>query len=149
MAHTENQPHGLGAMLRDLGSAIGEMFGAGKLDPEKAATVEVVFGLLGYLAGADSIVTTHEAEFTNRMMDELKLSTRARDLAHEAFTRGRKREIELNVEINRFLAIHPKGSAEAKHLHDSLYRLAAADGRMQPREKLVLEQITGALGFSD
>ena len=148
MAHTDHQPHGFGAMLRDLRTAIGEMLGGGKLEPEQAATVEVVFGLLGYLAGADSIVTTHEAEFTNQLMDELNLSTRARDLAHEAFARGRKREIEINVEINRFLSIHPKGSTEAKHLHDSLYRLAAADGRLMPREKIVLDQITAALGFA-
>lgn len=151
MAHEESpaQSNRFGSMLRDLGASIGALLGAGKLEPEQAVSVEVAFGLLGYLAGVDSIVTSHEAEFVNQLMDDLQLSTRARDLAQQAFTRGRKREIDVAAEVGRFLQIYPQGSSETHRLHDALYRLAAADGRLQPREKAFLDAITARLGFSN
>lgn len=150
MAHGENPAQGsrFGALLRDLGSSIGELLGGGRLEPEQIVSVEVFFGLLGYLAGVDSIVTSHEAEFVNQFMEDLQLSGRGRELAQQAFTRGRKREIELRSEIERFLAAYPQGGAEARKLHDALYRLAAADGRLQPREKAFLEEASQLLGFT-
>ncbi len=151
MAHGENPAQGsrFGSLLRDLGASIGELLGGGKLEPEQNASVEIAFGLLGYLAGIDSIVTSHEAEFINQLMDDLQLPTRARDLAQQAFTRGRKREIDVDREVGRFLQMHPPGSANARRLHDALYRLAAADGRLQPREKTFLDATTAKLGFSE
>ena len=134
-----------GAILRDLGSSIGDLLGGGRLEPEQAVSVEVAFGLLGYLAGVDSIVTSHEAEFVNQLMDDLQLSTRARDLAQQAFARGRKREIGIDAELDRFLATYPRGGTEARRLHDARYRLAAADGRLQPREKAFLDAVTAKL----
>lgn len=150
MAHGENPVQGsrFGAILRDLGSSIGELLGGGRLEPEQTSSVEVAFGLLGYLAGVDSIVTSHEAEFVNQLMDELQLSTRARDLAQQAFARGRKRDISVEAELDRFLQTYPHGGGEARRLHDALYRLAAADGRLQPREKAFLDTVTAKLGFA-
>ncbi|MCQ4166246.1 TerB family tellurite resistance protein [Tahibacter harae] len=150
MAHGENPVQGsrFGSMLRDLGASIGELLGGGKLEPEQAVAVEVAFGLLGYLAGVDSIVTSHEAEFVNQLMDDLQLSNRARDLAQQAFTAGRKREISVDSELARFLQLYAPGGSEARKLHDALYRLAAADGRLQPREKAFLDGVTGKLGFA-
>lgn len=150
MAHGENPAQGsrFGAILRDLGSSIGELLGGGRLEPEQTLSVEVAFGLLGYLAGVDSIVTSHEAEFVNQLMDELQLSTRARDLAQQAFARGRKRDIAVEAELDRFLQTYPRGGGEARRLHDALYRLAAADGRLQPREKAFLDTVTAKLGFA-
>lgn len=150
MAHAENPVQGsrFGAILRDLGSSIGELLGGGRLEPEQTLSVEVAFGLLGYLAGVDSIVTSHEAEFVNQLMDELQLSTRARDLAQQAFARGRKRDIGVEAELDRFLQTYSRGGGEARRLHDALYRLAAADGRLQPREKAFLDTVTAKLGFA-
>ena len=103
--------------------------------------------LLGYLAGADSIVTSHEAEFANGLMDQLDLPARGRDLAQGAFLRGRQRKIEVDAELKRFLAEFPAGSTEAGRLYDALVQLAAADGRVRPTERIFLEQVTRGLGF--
>ncbi|MEO8673109.1 MAG: TerB family tellurite resistance protein [Tahibacter sp.] len=140
-------PGAFGSLLKDFRSAFGEMFGGGKLDPKQETTIEVMFALLGNLAGADSIVTTHEAEFTNQMMDEFQLSTRGRDLAQDAFTRGRKREIDVDHELKRYLSLYRTGSPEVERLYDALLRLAAADGRLRPGEKILLEKITVGLGY--
>jgi DnaJ like chaperone protein len=141
-------PGPISAVIRDFRTALGDLFGGGRLEPEQETSVQVIFGLLGYLAGADSIVTTHEAEFTNQLMDEFDLSTRARDLAHIAFARGRKREIDVETEVRRYLLVHPKGSPEVERLYDALLQLAAADGRLRPGERAMLEQVTKTLGFS-
>jgi DnaJ like chaperone protein len=137
---------GVGAVLRDLKGAIGELFTGGKLGEQYHMPVEVVFGLIGYLAKADSIITSHEAEFVNSLMNELNLPTQGRARASAAFDNGRLRKIDVKAEAKRFLAVYPKGSNEHNRLFDALLQLAAADGRVFPRERVVLEEITTALG---
>jgi DnaJ like chaperone protein len=139
---------GFSAVLRDMKISLGELFTGGRLDSNQELLVQVLYGLLGYLAAADSIVTSHEAEFTNDLMDELHLPTRGREVAMAAFDRGRKRQIDLDLELQRFLVTFPKGSPEVARLYDSLVRLAGADGRIRPGERAFLEKITLGLGFS-
>jgi DnaJ like chaperone protein len=138
----------VGAVLRDLKGALGELFTGGKLNEQLHMPVEVAFGLIGYLAKADSIITSHEAEFVNGLMDEFNLPTQGRARANAAFDQGRLRKIDVKAEAARFLAVYPKGSNELNRLFDTLLQLAAADGRIFPRERVVLEEITSALGFS-
>lgn len=135
-------------MLRDIGSAVGELFGGGRLDPAERLRVEVLFGLLGYLAKADGIITSHESEFVNALMDEFKLSIPGREVAHLAFERGRTKQVDVDAEVARYLAQHPKGSDEAGHLYDTLLRLAASDGRLYARERAAMETLSVALGHS-
>jgi DnaJ like chaperone protein len=146
MGNSDNS--GVGAVLRDLRGALGELFTGGKLNEQYHMPVEVAFGLIGYLAKADSIITSHEAEFVNSLMNELNLPTQGRARASAAFDNGRLRKIDVKAEVQRFLAVYPKGSNELNRLFDTLLRLAAVDGRIFPRERVVLEEITTALGFS-
>jgi DnaJ like chaperone protein len=139
---------GFGGILRDLRGAIGELFTGGKLDDQYHMPVEVAFGLIGWLAKADSIITSHEAEFVNKLMDELNLPTQGRAIASAAFDRGRLRKIDVRQEAQRFLEVYPKGSVELNRLFDTLLRLAAVDGRVFARERVALEEMTSALGFS-
>lgn len=143
-----NDRSALGSVLRDLKGAIGELFTGGKLDQQYHMPVEVAFGLIGWLAKADSIITSHEAEFVNQLMDELDLPTQGRAIASAAFERGRTRQIDVQAEAGRFMSVYPKGSPELYRLFDTLLRLAAVDGRVFPRERKALEELTTALGFS-
>lgn len=128
-------------------SALGEIFGGGTVTADQQLMIEVLFGLLGALAQADSIVTTHETEFVNELMDEEELSTNARRIAKESFDRGRHRQIDGEAEGRRFVARFGKGSSQVDRLYDALLRLAAADERIRPREREFLEKLTIALGF--
>lgn len=139
---------GFSGLLRDLRAAMGGLFTGGALDDKQRMPIEVAFGLIGWLAKADGIITSHEAEFANRLMDELGLPTRGRAIANAAFDRGRLREIDAAHEIGRFLQTYPKGSVELNRLYDTLLRLAAADGRIFARERTALETLTDAFGFS-
>lgn len=138
---------GIGAVLRDMGSSLGELLGGGKLGQAEEVSTGVLFGLLGALARADSIVTSHETGLVNGLLDELKLSTRGRELALTAFDRGRRNELNLADELDRLFTVHARGSEQAARLFDSLVRLAAADGRIRPREREFLNELTLRLGY--
>lgn len=145
---SETNSGGFGGLFRDLGLGLSDLFGGGKPDADRVLTLEVLFGLLGYLAKLDSLVTSHEAEFINGMMDTLKLSVRERQVAAEAMQRGRNREIDLVAELQRFRGLHPLGSPQVEHLYDALLRLAAADERLRPKERQFLETVTVELGYT-
>jgi len=138
---------GFGGVLRDIGHALGGLFGGGNLDPQRQMTLEVLFGMLGYLAKLDSLITSHEADFINGLMDQLKLSIKEREVASGALERGRNREIVLVDEFRRFRTVHATGSAEAERLYDALVKLAAADDRLRPKERQFLETATLELGY--
>ena len=134
-------------VLRDVRIALGEMFGAGKLNPQQELSVEVLFGLLGVLSRADGVVSDIEAHFTNELMDELDLSTSARKLASDAFGRGIHKKLSVDAEIQRFLQTFPRGSSEVERIYESLLRLAAVDGTVRRGERTFLEQVTAGLGY--
>jgi hypothetical protein len=148
MVKSENvaEGGGLRSVMREVRLALGDLFG-GKLDPSHEMMLRVLFGFLGALAQADGLVSSEEADYTNELMDELELGARARQVASEAFQLGRRRQIDLEEEIQRFLISFPHGSLEADRLYDSLLRLAAADHKIRPGERVFLERVTLALGF--
>lgn len=136
---------GLRGVFREVRLALSDLVG-GKLDPSHEIMLQVLFGLLGALARADGVISSEEADYTNSLMDELELGTRARQLATEAFQSGR-RQVDLEREIQRFLITFPHGSTEVDRLYDSLLRLAAADKRIRPGERQFLERVTVGLGY--
>jgi DnaJ like chaperone protein len=134
------------SVFTDVRDVLGGLFG-GKLDAKHEVLVQGTFGLLGAMARADGVVSTEEAAFTNMLMDELKLSTRARQLATEAFARGCKRDYDIDRETLNLTNIFPKNSDELRRVYDSLIRLATADAMIRPGERRFLEKITVGLGF--
>ena len=148
MPFEEKQAGMFGGLIRDIKSVVGGLVSGGRLEPEKEMAIDVLFGLLGVVAGADSIVTTHEAEFVNELMDEIALAGKGREMAYAAFNRGRRREVDVDADLTKLLKVYPKGSQEVARVFDSLVRLAASDGRMRPSERKLLEQITAQLGYS-
>jgi DnaJ like chaperone protein len=144
---TDTTGSGMGSVLRDLRSAIGELFTGGKLAKERELPVEVLFSLIGYVAKADSIVTSHEADLVNTLMDEMELPSGGRALANEAFELGRLRKIDVVREAERIKKLYPAGSTALLQWLDILVRVALADGRLFPRERETLETIAAELGF--
>jgi DnaJ like chaperone protein len=145
---SEDSGAGFAGILRDLRSAVGELFTGGKLPKERELPVEVLFALIGYVAKADSIVTSHEAEFVNSVMKDMDLPSGGLALANAAFERGRMRQIDLAHEAARIQVLHPAGSSELLRWLDLLIGVAMADGRLFPRERATLEEVGAALGFS-
>jgi len=136
-----------GGVLREIGQSLGSLFGGGHVEPARRVSLEVLFGMLGYLAKIDSLITSHEADYINHMMDELKLTIREREVASEALQRGRNREIDLLGEFRRFREHFKPGTAEVERLYNALIALAAADERLRPKERQFLETVTAELGY--
>lgn len=140
-------PAGGPGLIRQIRGVLGELFGGGRVDADQQTTLEVLFALLGAMAQADSIVTSHETEFVNDLMDELGLSSHARSIAKDAFDRGRQKKVDSEAEARRLLARFGAKSTQVEQVYDAILRLAAADERLRPRERELLEGITQALGF--
>lgn len=134
-------------VFSDVRDALGGLFG-GKLDAKHEALVQGMFGLLGAMARADGVVSTEEAAFTNTLVDELKLSSRARQLATEAFARGSKRDYDVDREALTLTSVFNRDSTELHRVYESLIRLAMADAMIRPGERRFLEKVTVCLGFT-
>ena len=134
------------SVFHDVRLAIGDLFGS-KLDVKQEVLIQVLFGLLGGMARADGVVSTEEAQFTNGLMDELQLNSKARKIAAESFDRGCRREYDIDGDILRLLKTYARGSSEIDRIYDSLLRLAAADHTIRRGERTFLEKVTLGLGF--
>ncbi len=140
---------GFGGALNDIRLLLTDLLGMGKPDPEKHMVIEVFFGLMGYLAKADRLVSSHESNLANSLMDEIDLSLAARRIAMESFDRGMRKDIHVDAELLRFTDVHKAGSAEAQRLHEVLVRLVASDGRLSPSEYELMQQVGKDLGVPD
>lgn len=138
---------GFSGALLDIRLLLTDLLGLGKPDPEKQMVIEVFFGMMGYLAKADRLVSSHESNLANLVMDEINLSLAARRIAMEAFDRGMRKDIHIHAELLRFTDAHAAGSPEAVRLHNVLVRLVAADGRLNPGEYELMKQIGDDLGI--
>ena len=140
---------GFGGALNDIRLLLTDLLGLGKPDPEKQMVIEVFFGLMGYLAKADRLVSSHESNLANSLMDEIDLSLAARRIAMESFDRGMRKDIHVDAELLRFTDVHKAGSTEAQRLHGVLVRLVASDGRLSPSEYELMQQVGKDLGVPD
>ncbi len=138
---------GFGGALQDIRLLLIDLLGMGKPDPEKQMVIEVFFGLMGYLAKADRLVSSHESNLANGVMDEINLSLAARRIAMESFDRGMRKDIHIQAELLRFTDVHAAGSPEAERLHAVLVRLVASDGRLNPSEYDLMKQVGDDLGI--
>ena len=138
---------GFRGVINDIRLLLTDLLGLGKPDAEQQVIIEVFFGLMGYVAKADRLVSSHESDLANAIMDDIDLSMAGRRMAMEAFERGMSRNINVRAELLRFTDAHPTGSAHNNRLYDILVRLAASDGRLDQREYDTMVEITRDLGL--
>lgn len=138
---------GFSGALADIRLLLTDLLGLGKPDPEKQMVIEVFFGMMGYLAKADRLVSSHESNLADSIMDEINLSLAARRIAMDAFDRGMRKDIHIEAELLRFTDVHAAGSSEAERLHNVLVRLVASDGRLNPSEHDLMKQVSEQLGI--
>ena len=136
-----------GGMWSQVKDALGGIFGRG-LSSERKMEVEVTFGLIGFVAKADGLITSYESEFTNKLLDELELNLDGRAVAMAAYDQGRTPGFDVESCARRFLDKYPAGSGEMEHLFESLLRLALSDDRVYPRERQALERLAAAFDVS-
>jgi DnaJ like chaperone protein len=129
-----------------VSGTLGTLFKKETLDPKEQVFISVLFALLGSLARADGVVTHEEAEHGEELIARMGLSKVGRKLAFESFERGRAGGLDIDAEINYFLAHYPAHSTHAEELLDALLSLAKADGRVRIPEKSWLTRVGKLLG---
>lgn len=135
------------SMWQHLGGMLGGIFG-GRLSADEQVQVEVLFGLIGFLAKADGLITSYETDYANKMMDDLKLTLGGRELALNAFERGRTTGYNVEAEVARFSGKNATGSEPMERMFEALLRLALSDSRIYPRERSALERVATAFGLT-
>lgn len=138
---------GLRGVFSDIRLLLSDMLGLGRPNAERRMTIEVFFGMMGYVAKTDRLVSSHESNVANAAMDEIDLSLAEREIASMAFDRGMSRNINAQAELLRFTDTHKPGSEQIDRLFDILVRLAASDGRLDTREYEALQCIAKGLGL--
>ena len=135
-------------MWKSVKNALGGFFGPG-LSDERRMEVEVTFGLIGFLAKSDGLITSYESEFTNQLLDHLELNLDGRAIAMAAYDAGRTKGYDVETAVARFSERYKVGSQEMENLFDSLLRLSLSDGRVYPREREALVRLATAFGLSE
>ena len=135
------------SVFAQVKEALGGIFGRG-LSAERRMEVEVTFGLIGFVAKADGLITSYESEFTNKLLDQLELNLDGRAVAMAAYDQGRTMGFDVETCVKRFLDKYPAGSEEMERLFESLLRLALSDDRVYPRERQALERLAAAFEVS-
>lgn len=134
--------------LRWISDTFGGLFGGETLDPKETVFISTLFTLLGSLARADGMVSAEEAAQGEEMIDRMQLGRSGRRLAVESFERGRAGGLDVNAELDQFLAVFPVSSTHSEQLLDALLALAKADGRLLIPERSWLIKVGGRLGLS-
>ena len=145
--NTSDTHSGLRGVFSDIKLLLSDMLGLGKPDAERQMMIEVFFGMMGYVAKTDRLVSSHESNVANAAMDEIDLSLAEREIASTAFDRGMSRNINPDAELLRFTDANKPGSEQIDRLFDILVRLAASDGRLDTREYDALKGIAKSLGL--
>ena len=137
-----------GSFAAELRRVISGVFGAGAVDPRQERTFEILFRLLGHLSRIDGQITEEETGVVCAILGESHLPAALRDRAMAAYN-GDGSEIDLKVELERYLEVYPPGSPEISSLFENLIGLAQADGRIDTAEQAFLDELTKWLGIPE
>jgi DnaJ like chaperone protein len=142
-----NNEHG--GLWHSVKNTLGGLVGASGLTQDRRTEIEVLFGLIGFLAKSDGLITSYETEFTNNLLDHLDLNIPAREIAMAAYDAGRTAGYDVEQAAHRFSALYKIGSDEFHSLYESLLKLSLSDGRVYPRERMALVRVSAAFGLSE
>jgi hypothetical protein len=133
----------------DLRRILRDAFLGAHWDERQERTFEILFRLLGHLSRLDGLVSVEERRVAIHAMDDLEMPQVLRARALAAFDLEPGVEVDLRLEIERYLEEFHVGSPQLRLLCDCLKRLAAADGYVDSRERAFLEELDYVLGITD
>ena len=121
----------------------------GGLRVMQSQLIETVFGVMGALCKADSVVTRDEIQAVERIFRMLNLAGAQREQAKAAFNRGKQPDYDLDAAVDSFARVS-RGRAPLLQLFLQLQVMAvAADGRIDPAEHAMLVRVARRLGLGE
>jgi len=137
-----------------IGSSIdrARSYGMGGINPlsnaqRKEVFLETVFVLMGKLAKADGRISKDEIAHVEHFIQKNGMSAEHRQQAIAQFKRGSAADFDITEALNQFVA-HCGHTLNLKQvLMMYLIVMALADGKLDPAEQTLLEQIALRLGY--
>lgn len=114
----------------------------------QAVFLETVFVLMGKLAKADGRISQIEVDHVEAFIQKMGMSAEHRQEAIRQFKRGADPEFDISATLDHFM----KNCGHSFNLRQVLLVyltvMALADGKLDPAERRILEQIAAHLGYS-
>jgi uncharacterized tellurite resistance protein B-like protein len=146
LGSSNSRTHARIGLFARVGDRLAEITGARRLDAPTAAAIDRRYTVLGALAAADGIVTSHETDWVNALMDRDDLSVAARAVACAAFDAGRRTRGATDAAILALAGGAACGTGGIARLIDDMVVLAVADERLRPSEIAWMHRFAEALG---
>ena len=139
----------VGGLIGYVAGQVARKLLIGGLQIAQTALVESVFSVMGALCKADNVVSRDEIQAVEQIFGMLRLNKEQRDLAKQAFAKGKQPDFDLDAAVDKFAAIS-RGRAPLIQLFLQLQVMAvAADGQVHEAEHVMLVRIAGRLGLSE
>jgi DnaJ like chaperone protein len=111
--------------------------------------LEATFAVMGAVCKADGVVSQDEIRVTEEMFVRLNLSPEQREVAKEAFRRGKAPDFDLDATVDGFVRA-ARGATEFFQLFLQIQLSAvAADGQVHPAELELLVRVARRMGLSE
>lgn len=132
--------------LNAIGSA--EALGHGDTERVQTAFFTTTFSVMGYIAKSDGHISREEIALAERVMEQMRLSPRQRQVAIDLFNEGRKDNFPLEQVLGQFRREAARRSTLLQMFLEIIVATAFADGQIDPRERELLQSIASRLGFA-
>lgn len=138
------------------GGLIGQLSGFGNVGgvtgiktQKQSVFFETVFTLMGKLAKADGRVSEAEIAHVEAFMKQLNMSPANRKKAIKHFQTGAKPDYNIDTVIAPFLQATQQSPNLKQMLMVYLVRVAAADGKLDPKETELMREVAQKVGYSE
>ncbi|WP_372986638.1 co-chaperone DjlA [Marinobacter sp.] len=121
----------------------------GKLQNIQSGFLESVFAVMGALCKADGVVTRDEIQMAESMFARFRLNHKQREMAKQAFNRGKSEDFDLDAELDRFMRVSARQPALLQMFLQVQVSAVAADGVVHPAEHQMLVRIARRLGLPE
>ena len=111
--------------------------------------VESVFAVMGALCKADGVVSRNEIDMAEAMFLRFRLNESQKNMAREAFNRGKSPDFDLDAELDRFLQSAGRQPAFLQMFLQVQVSAVAADGEVHRAEHEMLVHIARRLGLPE
>ena len=105
------------------------------------------FAVMGYVAKADGRISEQEIAMAKQMMDEMRLSTKQKEMARQYFNAGKQKTFNLNQTLNKLYKTCHDNPELIKLFVDIQYQAASAEALTDAKIN-VLNAILEQLGFA-
>lgn len=119
----------------------------GDQERTQAAFFTATFLVMGHISKADGKVSADEISLVNQLMNHMQLHQAQKKAAIKLFDRGKHPEFDLASVLMQFRQECHRRSTLLRMFLEIQVQVAFADGRLDPKENIILREITQALGF--